>query len=124
MPVEAINPDGSRFQSGGGASSLSYESINAAGGAIGNSTALGGVGLSIVGAADNTLSVILPAAAPGKRIKVYSSVASKTLPVFPPVNSTINGGSANASVVVPAQRVVEFIGTSATNWASSNLAAT
>jgi hypothetical protein len=89
----------------------------ATGSAIGNAAALTHA-VNVITGTDNTKGVQLPVAAAGKRITVYNSVSAKTLPIYPQVNSTINGGTANASLTLAGLSVLEFMGTSATNWAS------
>jgi len=40
------------------------------------------------------------------------------LKVYPPVNSAINGGSANAAIVIEGKTLALFVCTNSTNWAS------
>lgn len=98
---------------------LTGENVAAAGTVIANATALGGVGLSVVSGANDAAGVILPAASRGAVKYVYSSQATNGLKIYPPVNGTINGGSANAAINIEGLTVAQFIGTSGTNWASA-----
>jgi hypothetical protein len=71
-------------------------------------------------------SVTLPAAAAGVTVLVINADASgsNTLAVFPYTGDTINGGSANASISVPAATTVRFTAVNATSWYSSTVAGT
>jgi hypothetical protein len=101
------------------APALNVETVAAAGTVIGNAAAIGSaVGLSIVTGADDTKGVVLPTTARGKVVYVYSNQATNGLKVYPPVNSSINGGSANAAVVIEGKTMAIFVGTSETNWAA------
>ena len=94
--------------------------VNAAGGAISNSGALS-AGLNVVASADNTLSVILPVAEAGMVVLVRSTVNSKTLPVFPQVNSQINALGANSAMTLYQSAVgaaAIFVASSAILWHS------
>lgn len=97
---------------------LSTEVVAAAGSVIGNATALGSVGVSTVSGADDAKGVVLPAAARGKVHFVYSNQATNGLKVYPPVNGSINDGTANAAVVIEGKSLAVFVGTNSTNWAS------
>ncbi len=92
--------------------------VAATGSVIGNAAALS-AGFQVVTGADDTKGVVLPAAAPGKVVEVYSSQATNGLKVYPPVNGTVNDGSANTAVTIEGKSLARFIGTSATNWAAS-----
>ncbi len=48
---------------------------------------------------------------------VWSSQATNGLKVYPPVNSTINGGSANAAIVIEGLSMALCVPTNATNIA-------
>jgi hypothetical protein len=71
-----------------------------------------------VTAADGTKAVVLPAAAEGRIMYVYNSVATNGLPVFPGSGDAINGGSGDAAVTIEGKTLAIFIGTSASNWAA------
>jgi len=79
-------------------------------------TAILGSRLATVTAADGTKGVLLPVIALGTMVRVYNSSASP-LKVYPAGTSTINGGSASVAVTVPANTLVTFAASSATNWA-------
>lgn len=103
-------------------SGLTYSvaTVAAAGSVIANAAAISAnVGLTIVTGADDTKGVILPAAVPGKEIKIYQDAATAGLKVYGQVNSTINQGSANAAIVMEGRTLATFIGTSGTNWAAA-----
>lgn len=91
--------------------------INAAGSAIGNATAIANR-VSIVDGADDTKGVILPAATAGDEYFVYQTDATHGLKIYPQVNSTINDGTANAAIVIEGKTLAHFIATSTTNWAA------
>lgn len=90
--------------------------VAAAGSAQGDAAALTGM-VNVVSAADGTKGVILPSAAEGLVIHVYSSVATNGLKIYPPSSGTINDGSANAAITIEGKTMAYCIGTSATNWA-------
>lgn len=96
----------------------SVEDIAAAGSVIANATAVGAVGMSVVSGADDAKGVVLPASVRGKVVEIYSSQATNGLKVYPPVNSSINGGSANAAVVLEGKSMGRFVCTNATHWAA------
>jgi len=92
--------------------------VNAAGSVIGNAAALS-AGINVVGAADNTTAVILPVAAAGMVVIVCSTVATKTLPVFPQVNSAIGALGANAAGTLDTRlsgAAGIFVATNTTQW--------
>ncbi len=64
-------------------------------------------------------SVKLPIAYAGAHVVVRNSDSADTLAVFPVAGSTIDAGSASASVSIVAGATVEFWGLSATAWGSS-----
>ena len=65
------------------------------GNAIGNANQLT-EGVAIVSNADNEAAVKLPEAIAGGRVTIRNQSSDSILAVFPSVNDTINGGSANA----------------------------
>lgn len=96
---------------------LKPEAVVAAGTVIANAAQLGSSGtLSVVSGANDAAGVVLPASTPGKVQYVYSSQATNGLLVYPPVNSSINGGSANAAVNIEGKTMAIFVCTNATNW--------
>lgn len=103
-----------------GSQKWTITSLNAANSAINNAAALS-AGFNLVGAADNTKAVILPVAAEGLVVIVKSTVASKTLPVFPQVNSAIDAlGASNVFTMTASTSGASgaFIATNATQWYS------
>lgn len=90
-------------------------SINAAGTVIANAAQLAHT-VNIVAGANDAKGVILPATAVGEVVIVYSSQATNGLLVYPPVNSSINGGSANASINIEGKSMAIFVGLTTTNW--------
>jgi hypothetical protein len=92
--------------------------VTAAGSVIGNAVALPYT-VNNVAAADNTKCVILPTpAVAGQVVYVYNSVATNGLPVFPHVGGAINGGTANATVVIEGKTLAKFISQNTTSWAA------
>jgi len=70
---------------------------------------------------DGTKGVVLPSAAPvGTTIFAHFTGASagNGTKVYPPVNGTINGGSANAAVTVEDKTAATFTRVNSTNWAA------
>lgn len=76
---------------------LAVNAINAAGSTQADAIANAALtaGFNIVGAADNTKGVALPAASAGLVVKVRSSTASKTLPIYPQLTAAIDALGAN-----------------------------
>ncbi len=91
--------------------------VAAAGTVIANAAAVS-VGFTVVTGANDAKGVILPAAGPGKVCEVYSSQATNGLLIYPPVNGTINDGSANSSINIEGKSLARFVGTSSSNWAA------
>jgi hypothetical protein len=117
MPL--VSTTGGVATEGAGAPAVAVQTIAGAGSVIANAAVLSSTaGLCVVSGADNTVGAVLPTAAPGKVIYVYSSAATAGLSIYPPVNSTINGGSANAAVVIEGKSLAVFVGTTSTNWAA------
>lgn len=86
--------------------------------AIGNAAALS-AGVNVVAGADNSNAVILPVAATGMVVIVCSTVANKTLPVFPQVNSAIGALGANAACTLDTRlsgAAGMFVASNATQW--------
>lgn len=92
--------------------------VAAAGTVIGNAAALPYI-VNVVTGADDAAGVILPTpTAAGETYFVYQSHATSGLKVYPPVNGTINDGSANAAVVTEGKSLAVFVSTSTTNYAA------
>lgn len=67
--------------------------------------------------ANAAVGVQLPVAAAGSRVTIKNSdAANAALLVYPQVNSTINGLSANTSLSMAANTQAEFIALNATAW--------
>lgn len=99
---------------------LNVNTLNATGSVIGNAAALA-AGMNVVALADNTTAVILPVAEAGMVVMVRSTVNSKTLPVFPQVNSAIDLLGANNAMTLYQAAVgasAIFVAGSATLWHS------
>lgn len=96
--------------------------LAATGSAIGNAAAVpAAAGFVAVTGNNGTAGVQLPAPYPGRMIIIYATVASQNLSVYPPVNGTVNNGSANAAATLAGQLACMFIGQNGTNWASGKL---
>lgn len=81
--------------------------VSAAGSAIGNATALSS-NVNWVNGADGAKGVRLPSGA-GNFICIYNNHATAGLNVYPPVNGTLDGGSANAALVQEGNTISFFI---------------
>lgn len=90
-----------------------------AGGGQGSATALTKEYSTVSVVASAADSVKLPTAYAGAHMVIENTDSTDALAVFPITGGTIDGGSANASVSLPAGNVLELWGTSATNWRSS-----
>lgn len=64
-------------------------------------------------------SVKLPTDVLGQTVIVYNAGANPTN-IFPSVGDSINGGSANAPISLPAGQMMVFYGVSTTNWVSES----
>jgi hypothetical protein len=95
-----------------------YETVAAAGNAIGNAVAIAANTVTcLVTDADGTKGAQLPVAAAGKMVFLKNAdAANAILKVYPQVNSTINAIAANGSLDMAAKTSAVFFGTSATNW--------
>lgn len=90
--------------------------VAAAGSTQANATALTYRNNNVT-AADGTKGVVLPAIADaGHMVVVYNSVATNGLKVYPATGGTINGGSANAAVVIEGKTLAIFVASSSGNW--------
>lgn len=65
---------------------------------------------------DGTKGVILPDSPAGTEFTVYNNGAG-TLRIYPPTGETINGGAANAALVLAAKGTSRLICIDGTNWA-------
>ena len=92
--------------------------LAATGTVIGNAAAIT-ARFSVVTGANDSAGVLLPStAAVGDEYLVYSSTATSGLKVYPPVNSDINDGSANAAVAIEGKTLARFIRIDGTTWAA------
>jgi len=88
--------------------------VSAAGTVQGDATTLDKT-YSVVSTATANQGVILPTAAAGK-LYVVINATSVSIKLYPATSASINSGSANAAISVPAGTTVELVGTSTTNW--------
>ncbi len=120
MPLPAVTADGVRREP----SYLNFGpsvALAATGSVIANAAAITGR-FTVVSGADNAKGVILPSGTQiGDAYLVYSSVASSGLLVYPPVNGTIDDGSANASVAVEGRSLQMFVNANGVNWVRMGL---
>ena len=72
-------------------------SINGAGTSQGTGTAIAS-GIAVVGAADGTVGVVLPAVAVGESVTIFNILAAQNLKVYPATGEYINAAAQNASV--------------------------
>lgn len=91
--------------------------INAAGSSQSNATAMT-ADVNIVAASDGTKGVKLPTAVVGHSVTVVNTVATtgNTLKVYPATGAAINGGSANAAVVLGPGKSATFSCTALLTW--------
>ena len=72
--------------------------------------------------ADGSVGVLLPIAAAGAKVTIKNAdAANAVLKVYAQINSTINGGSANAALSMAANTMAEFMATSATTWVTNKV---
>ncbi len=109
MPLPGTNSAGLRTEGG------INPAVAATGTVIGNAAALS-YGFTVVTGANDAVGVQLPVAFPGAEVEIYSANATNGLLVYPQVNSTIAGGSANSSINIEGKSMARFRGTSGTNW--------
>ena len=72
-------------------------SINGAGTNQAPATAIAS-GIAVVGAADGTVGVVLPAVAVGKSVTIYNILAAQNLKLYPAAGEYINAGAINVGV--------------------------
>lgn len=90
--------------------------LTAAGSVIANAAAVTS-NVHWVNGADDTKGVILPSGN-GQIIALYNNHATAGLKVYPPVNGTINGGSASAAVVQEGNTTSLFVSVAAGDYRS------
>lgn len=88
--------------------------ITAAGTTQGDATALSKT-FNVVTTATANQGVILPTAADGLLYTVINGT-SVSIKVYPNTSETINNGTANAAISLPAGATTNLVGTSSTNW--------
>jgi hypothetical protein len=98
-----------------GSITVSAAALAAGGTAIGNAAAVTTIFTAVTGA-DNSKAVVLPSATAGRFICIRNTSVDKTLPVFPAVNDTINGGTANSSESMPANSAWFLVAENAVAW--------
>jgi len=89
-------------------------SITGAGSTQGTATSLTTT-LSVVTSSSSGAGVVLPSAAIGL---MYTVVNATTIAVnlYPALSNTINNGTTNAPVVIPAGASIKLVGQSSSNW--------
>lgn len=93
------------------------DSVAATGSAQGDAALLP-IGFSTVSAADGTRGVRLPAALPGRIMRVYNEHATNGLRIYPATGGAINGGTANAAIIIEGRTFATLVGLDGTNWAA------
>ena len=116
MPLPGVDASGNFLEHTGSHTRVNAP-VAAAGSVIANAAALS-LGFTVVTGANDAKGVILPAASPGDVVEIYSSQATNGLLVYPPVNGTINDGSANSSINIEGKSAARFVASSGTNWAA------
>jgi hypothetical protein len=97
-------------------SSATVTAVTAAGTNLATAGALV-AGINIVGGADSTKGVALPATpAAGTCVIVKSTVAGQTLPVYPDAAATINAIGSHAAITMGALTIAIFVAASPTQW--------
>lgn len=102
----------------GSAAKLAFASstIAAAGSVTGDATAIT-TQFTYVTASDGTKGVKLPTTTTaGTVIIVHNTVNAQNLKVYPPTSGTINGGSADAAVVVAGEETAFFFWVATNTW--------
>lgn len=90
--------------------------IVATGSTAANGTALIGNTVHIVGDADGTKGVVLPAAVEGMRIEVYNTHATNGLKIWPATGDDINDGTTDAAVTIEGKTTAVLVALDATTW--------
>lgn len=91
--------------------------VAATGTVIANAAAITNA-VTIVTGADDAKGVILPTAVAGKQLEIYQNAATAGLKIYPPVNGTINDGTANTAIVIEGKSLARFRAINSTNWAA------
>lgn len=74
--------------------------------------------LNVVSAADGTKGVKLPTGVAGDVVRVYSSVATNGLKIYPPTGGDINDGSADAAITIEGKTAAILECVDGTTWAA------
>lgn len=91
----------------------------AAAGSTQSDAALLSLGVAnVVSAADGTKGVILPVGVAGDVVRVYSSVATNGLKIYPPTGGDINDGTANAAITIEGKTFALLECLDGTTWAA------
>jgi hypothetical protein len=90
--------------------------VTAAGSDLSGATQLS-EGINVVGGADDSVGVKLPATpAPGTIVIVKTTVSAKALKVYPDAAATINAISSNGAITQAATTAALYFATSTTQW--------
>ena len=92
--------------------------VVAVGSAQGDAALLTKNALNSVSAADGTKGVILPGAVAGAKCRVYNSVATDGLKIYPATGDDINGGAANAAITIEGKTLADLVCIDAQTWAA------
>ena len=92
--------------------------VAAAGSTQANAAALTAGVLNVVSAADGTKGVVLPTPVAGDVVRVYSSVATNGLKVYPHSGGDINDGTADAAMTIEGKTMAVFEAVDTSTWAS------
>jgi len=118
MPAAGTPALSSQFVENFASGGSPVEAVAAAGSVIANATQLSASArIHTVSGADDTKGVVLPATVAGVEHRIYSEQATNGLKLYPPVNSTLNGGTANSALVMEGKTGAICFATNATNWA-------
>lgn len=93
--------------------------VAAAGSTQANAAALTLGALNVVSAADGTKGVVLPVGAAGDVVRVYSSVATNGLKIYPPSGGDINDGTADAAITIEGKSYALLECVDGTTWAAN-----
>ena len=99
------------------------DAVASAGSVQGDAAALA-IGFNTVSGADGTKGVVLPAAVPGRVVRVYNEHATNGLKIYPATGGAINGGTANAAITMEGRTLATLVAVSSTNWAADFVANT
>jgi hypothetical protein len=92
--------------------------VASAGSTQANATLLTAGCLNVVSGADGTKGVLLPPAVAGLVVRVYTSVATNGLKVWPASGDDINDGTGDASITIEGKTMAVFEAVDDTTWAA------